>query len=385
MIRANRMKTLPPYIFEKQNREIESIENGRVINLGIGNPDKPTPEHIVLQAIRALREPVNHRYPLYDGLPSLRNAIANYYMTRFDVKLDSRHEVLPLIGSKEGIAHINLCYVNPGDLVLVPDPAYQIYANGSILAGGENYPMPLLPENKYLPDLEAIPEYIAKAAKIMFINYPNNPTGALATREFFKQVVDFAKENKVIVCHDLVYGEILYDNHMPLSFLETPGAKEVGVEFSSFTGPYNMAGWRVGYAVGNNEIIQALLQLKANLDTGIFIPHQLAAKEALEGEQENVKLLREIYGCRRNLVVETVEKIGWEVEKPKGTFYVWVKVPRGFTSESFAQMVLEKAGVVVTPGNAFGKYGEGYFRISLTAPCNDVREAMKRIEKQVSL
>lgn len=385
MIRAKRMDTLPPYIFEKQNREIGSIENGRVINLGIGNPDQPTPEHIILQAIRAIRDPINHLYPLYDGVPSFKKAIANYYMTRFNVELNPHQEVLPLIGSKEGIAHINLCYVNPGDLVLVPDPGYQIYANGSILAGGENYPMPLLSKNKYLPNLEAIPEYIAKAAKIMFLNYPNNPTGVLATSEFFKQVVDFAHKNKVIVCHDLAYGEIFYDNHLPLSFLETPGAKEVGVEFSSFTGPYNMAGWRVGYAVGNNEIIQTLLQLKTNLDSGIFNPLQLAAKEALEGEQENVKLLREIYKGRRNLVVETFKKLGWEVEKPKGTFYVWVKVPHGFISESFAQMILEKAGVLVTPGNVFGKYGEGYFRISLTAPCDDVQQAMKRIKTQINL
>lgn len=385
LIRANRIKALPPYIFEKQQKKIESIENGRVINLGIGNPHKQTPENIILQTIKAIREPRNHGYPSYDGLPSFKEAIASYYKERFGVKLDSQYEILPLKGAKEGFVYINLCYVNPGNLVLVPDPGYQIYSSSCILAGGDTYTMPLLPENNYLPDLDAIPEYIAKYAKIMFLNYPNNPTGAVATREFFRQVVDFAKKNKIIVCHDLVYGEIFYDENKPVSFLETPGAKGVGIEISSLTAPYNMAGWRVGYAVGDKEIIKTVIHLKANLDSGTFLPLQVAAKEALEGEQQSVKLLRETYKRRRDLVVETLVNMGIKVEVPKATFYLWVKVPSGYTSESFAEMVLEKAGVVVTPGTALGRYGEGYVRIALTAPCDDIKEAMIRIKTQLNL
>lgn len=387
MIRAKRMDNLPPYIFANINRKLEAILNDGVdvINLGIGDPDLPTPDSVISEGIRAVRDPENHKYPSFEGLEVYRQAVASYYNQRFEVNLDHKTEVLSLIGSKEGIAHISLCYVNPRDLVLTPDPGYPTYARGAILAGGENYKMPLLPENDYLPDLDAIPEYIAKSAKIMFLNYPNNPTGAIATKDFFKRVVEFAKENKVIVCHDLAYGEIGFDGYRPISFLETPGAKDVGIEFGSLSKPYNMAGWRIGYAVGNKEIIDTLRILKTNLDTGIFMPIQLAAAKALTDDQSIIKKSCSIYQNRRDLVVNTLNRMGWNLSKSKGTFYVWAPVPKGYTSESFTEMVLEKAGVVVTPGNAFGQFGEGYFRISLTVEDARLKMAMKRVETQLKI
>lgn len=384
-IRAERIETLPPYLFAEIDTKVQkAIEQGlEIIKLGIGDPDQPTPDHIVTKAMKAIREPKNHQYPSFAGLPIFRQAVAQYYDRRFGVNLSAEKEVVSLIGSKEGIAHVSFCYVNPNDLVLVPDPGYPVYSIGSMFAGGEPYKMPLLKENNYLPDLDSIPEYIAKAAKIMFLNYPNNPTGAVATKEFFEKVVKFAKDNKIIVCHDAAYCDIGLDGYKPMSFLETPGAKDVGIEFGSLSKTYNMTGWRVGYAVGNKDIIESLGLIKTNIDSGIFQPLQYAAAEALSAHQGCVEEITKIYQHRRDLVVDTLNKIGWNLEKPKATFYVWAPVPKGYTSQSFATLLLEKAGVVVTPGVGFGQHGEGYFRISLTVDDDMLNKAMNRIEQQL--
>ena len=385
--KAERIKKLPPYLFAEIDKKVqEALDQGiEIIKLGIGDPDQPTPDHIVTKAIKEIRDPKNHQYPSYAGMKEYKEAVANYYAKRFNVSISAKEEVVSLIGSKEGIAHISLCYVNPNDLVLVPDPGYPVYSIGSMFAGGECYKMPLLAENNYLPDLDAISEYIAKAAKIMFLNYPNNPTGAVATKEFFEKVVAFARKNNVIVCHDAAYGEIGFNGYKPISFMETPGAKEVGIEFGSLSKTYNMTGWRVAYAVGNQEIIESLGLIKTNVDSGIFQPIQYGAIEALNSDQSCVGDTNNLYKKRGDFVVETLNRLGWNLEKPKATFYIWAPVPRGYTSQSFATFLLEKAGVVVTPGIGFGEYGEGYFRISLTVDDEKLMEAMRRIEQQLAI
>jgi LL-diaminopimelate aminotransferase len=383
MEEANRIKALPPYLFARIEQKIaKAKEKGiDIISLGIGDPDKPTPEHIIQKLMMEAENPANHRYPASKGLLAFRQAVADFYQTRFDVRLDANREVVSLIGSKEGIAHINTCYVNPGDINLIPDPGYPVYGIGTLLADGLPYIMPLTEENNYLPELSKIPEDIAKRAKLMFINYPNNPTGALASLDFYKEVIAFAKKYDIIVCHDSAYSEMTFDGYVAPSFMEVEGAKDVGIEFGSLSKPYNMTGWRIGWAVGRADVIEALGRLKSNIDSGVFSAIQLAAAEGLNHEQSCVKDMQKIYQERRDVAISGLRKLGWDVIAPKATFYIWLKVPKNFTSASFAEAVLENAGVVITPGSGYGEHGEGYFRISLCIEKERIKEALDRMEK----
>jgi LL-diaminopimelate aminotransferase len=382
---ANRLRQLPPYLFARIEEKIaEAKKKGiDIISLGIGDPDQPTFQPVIDALCQSVQRPANHRYPSSVGMMEYREAVARWYKLRFGVELDPANEVISLIGSKEGIGHISFCYVDPGDINLVPDPGYPVYGIGTLLAGGEPYLLPLLPENNFLPKLEDIPGEIAKKAKIMFINYPNNPTGAVANKEFFAGAVCFAKEYDLIVCHDNAYSEMAYDGYLPNSFLEVSGAKDVGIEFGSLSKPYNMTGWRIGWAAGNPEVLKSLAKLKSNIDSGVFQAVQEAAIAALTGPQDGLSKLQSLYQHRRDIVVESLNKLGWNLEKPKASFYIWTPVPKGYTSAEFAELVLEKAGVVITPGNGYGAYGEGYFRISLTVNTERLIEAMHRMEKTV--
>lgn len=380
---AKRIQQLPPYIFARINQSIAKAkaEGVDIINFGIGDPDRPTPPHIIEELQKQAMNPDNHRYPSYVGMPEFRKAIADWYLRRFNVTLDPDNEVVTLIGSKEGIAHIAWCFIDPGDTALIPDPGYPVYSTGVLLAGGKNYTMPLLEANGFLPDLSAIPTTVAKQAKLMFLNYPNNPTGALANKEFFAEVVEFAKTYDIVVCHDAAYTEIAFDGEKPISFLETPGAKDVGIEFHSLSKTYNMTGWRVAWAVGNAEVIEALGRIKSNIDSGIFQAVQYAGIRALTGPQDCIQQMQELYARRRDLVVDGLRQLGWTIEKPKATIYVWAKVPSGYTSTEFATMLLEKAGIVVTPGIGYGEHGDKYFRISLCIEEERIIEAFERLKQ----
>lgn len=382
---AQRIKNLPPYLFARIERLIQQkkAEGVDIISLGIGDPDMPTPDHVIEELCKEAKNPANHQYPSSVGMLGFRRVVARWYKERFGVDLDAQTEVVSLIGSKEGIAHISWCYLDPGDIVLVPDPGYPVYAGGAILAGGEPYYLPLTAERHFLPNLADIPSDVAKKAKMMFLNYPNNPTGAVATEEFFREVVAFAREYEIIICHDAPYTEVAFDNYKPISFLQLPGAKEVGIEFHSVSKTYNMTGWRMGWAAGNPDIVEALGRLKSNLDSGQFQAVQHAAMAALAGSQDILDKNNGIYQERRDILVDGLNQIGWRLEKPKATIYVWAPVPAGHTSESFAELVLEKAGVVVTPGTGYGPTGAGYFRASLTLPTERLREAIERIKQHV--
>ncbi|QNB46017.1 LL-diaminopimelate aminotransferase [Thermanaerosceptrum fracticalcis] len=382
---ATRIKKLPPYLFARIEKKIEEAkEKGiDIISFGIGDPDLPTPKPIIDELCKEAQNPANHQYPSSVGMLAYRQAVCEYYEKTHDVQLDPRKEVVTLIGSKEGIGHISFCYVDPGDINLVPDPGYPVYGIGTLLAGGEPYLMPLLEENNYLPDLAKIPEDIARKAKLMFINYPNNPTGAIATKEFFAEVVEFAKKYDIIVCHDAAYTEMAYEGYQPPSFLEVPGAKDVGIEFGSLSKPFNMTGWRIGWAVGRQDVIEALGRLKSNLDSGQFQAIQYAGIKGLTGPKDSIMELRRVYERRRDMVVEGLNRLGWNLSKPKATFYIWARVPKGYTSAEFAEYVLEKAGVIITPGNGYGHYGEGYFRISITIPDERIKEGIARLEKHL--
>ncbi len=381
--KAERLKKLPPYLFKELDRKRdEAISKGvDVIDLGVGDPDLPTPEPVVEEMKRAVQDSKNHRYPSYVGMIEFRKAVAEWYKNRFGVSLDPENEVLSLIGSKEGIAHFPLAFVNPGDIVLVPTPAYPVYNISTIFAGGTSFFMPLLEENHFLPDLSSIPTQIAEKAKIMFINYPNNPTSAVADKDFFKEVVEFAKKYGIIVCHDAAYTEISFDGYVPPSILEVDGAKDVAVEFHSLSKTYNMTGWRIGFAVGNAELISALGAVKSNIDSGVFQAVQIAAIRALRLDRSWIKETVDIYKKRRDLLVEALNNIGLKVKPPKATFYLWIKVPEGYSSEGFASKLLDEAGIVVTPGNGFGEPGEGYIRISLTQKDERLKEAVDRIKR----
>lgn len=382
---AKRIKNLPPYLFARIERLIQQkkAEGVDIISLGIGDPDMPTPDHVIDEMCKEAKNPVNHQYPSSVGMIEFRQAVARWYNKRFGVDLDPGSEVVSLIGSKEGIAHISWCYLDPGDTVLVPDPGYPVYAGGAILAGAEPFYMPLKKEYHFLPNLADIPSDVAKKAKMMFLNYPNNPTGAVATEEFFREVVAFARDNQIIVCHDAPYTEVAFDGYRPVSYLQVPGAKDVGIEFHSVSKTYNMTGWRIGWAAGNPEIVEALGRLKSNLDSGQFQAIQYAAMAALEGPQDVVDKNNRIYQERRDILVDGLNELGWQLEKPKATIYVWAPVPAGHTTESFAELVLEKAGVVITPGTGYGPNGAGYFRVSLTLPTERLREAIERIKRYV--
>lgn len=378
---ADRLKALPPYLFAELDRmKAEVAARGiDIISLGVGDPDLPTLPNIVARLKTAVDNPVHHRYPSYEGMPSFRQAVAQWYGERFGVTLDPAHEVVSLIGSKEGIAHAPLAFINPGDVVLCPDPGYPVYTIGTMFAGGEAYIMPLSEENNFLPDLSAIPMDILDRARIMFLNYPNNPTSAVATREFFEEAVAFATRNNILVCHDAAYTEVYYDDEPPMSFLQMPGAHEVGIEFHSLSKTYNMTGWRIGWVCGNREAVNALGKIKTNIDSGIFQAVQEAGIEALQGDQQPVDDLRGIYQSRRDLACGFLSKAGFSFMAPKATFYVWVRTPEGLSSAQFAGRILTETGVVLTPGNGFGAHGEGYFRISLTVSEERLQEALERI------
>ncbi len=380
---ADRLAKLPPYLFvEIDRKKREAMARGvDIVNLGIGDPDMPTPQNIIGALEKAAHKPVNHRYPESEGLLEYRQAVAEWYARRFGVELDPQKEIITLIGAKEGIGHLPLALVNPGEVVLIPDPAYPVYNAGTIFAGGEPYFMPLLRENNFLPDLKAIPSAILSRAKLMFINYPNNPTGAVATFEFYEQVVEFAKKHNIIVAQDNTYSEIAYDGYKPLSFLQVPGAKEVGVEFHSLSKTFNMTGWRIGFIAGRHEIVDALRSVKANLDSGAFQAVQEAGIEALLNSEASVVENNRVYQERRDTLVEGLRAAGVDASAPKATFYIWAPVPQGYDSASFVGMLIDKAGIVCTPGNGFGKYGEGYVRMALTADVSRLKEAVKRIKE----
>lgn len=377
---ASRIKHLPPYLFASIDRmKQEAVKKGMdIIDLSIGDPDIPTPGPIVRAMKKAVENPVHHRYPSYEGMLSYREAVAHWYKKRFNTKLDPRTEVLSLIGSKEGIGHIPLAFVNPGDVVLVPSPGYPVYPIGTLFAGGESFMMPLREENNFLPDLNRIPKGILKKAKLMFINYPNNPTSAVAPRGFFEEVIKFASKNNIIVCHDASYTEIYYDKK-PLSFMQFDGAKEVGIEFHSLSKTYNMTGWRIGFAVGNSHVLAGLGKVKTNLDSGVFQAIQEAAIAGLGLDQKMLLSIRNTYRQRRDILYKGLNKLGMHLVKPDATFYLWVKVPPRFNSMGFVTHLLDQAGVLSTPGNGFGDAGEGYVRFALTAPDKRIQEAVERI------
>ncbi len=381
--KAERLKQLPPYLFKEIDRKKREVmaRGVDIIDLGVGDPDIPTPPHIIDALKKAADDPANHGYPSYSGMPAFRETVAEWYGKRFGVTLDPPTEVITLIGSKEGIAHFPLAFINAGDIALVPSPAYPVYRIATLFAGGEPYTMPLLKENDFLPDLNVIPSDVADRARILVINYPNNPTSATADEEFFSRVVAFARKHGIIVCHDAAYTEMAFDGYSPPSFLEVDGAKEIGLEFHSLSKTYNMTGWRVGFAAGNREGIEGLGAIKSNIDSGVFQAVQLAGIEALRGDQSCVREMTSTYQARRDLMISGLKDMGFEVDPPKATFYLWIQVPEGYSSASFATRLLEEAGLVVTPGNGFGEPGEGYFRIALTQTMDRLSETLERLKK----
>jgi len=378
---ARRVEALPPYLFAEISRKIAAkrAEGHKIITFAIGDPDIPTPRHILDELHRAADDPVNHRYPESEGLPELRQAIVDWYERRFEVRFDPQREALPLIGSKEGIAHMALCLIDPGDVALVPDPAYPVYEIGTLFAGGEVYRLPLTEERGWLPDLDAVPADVLRRAKVLWLNYPNNPTGAVAPLEFFEQVVAWAKRHGIAVCHDNPYCDIAYDGYRPHSIFQVPGAKDVAVEFNSWSKMYNMTGWRIGMVVGNATLVDALMRVKSNIDSGIPQAIQRMAIAAVYGPQDCIEEHNRIYQRRRDRMVEVLREIGLKVEPPKASLYVWAKLPDGVTSGEFAARLIEECGVVVTPGRGYGEYGEGYIRLSVTTPDDDLEEGLARL------
>ncbi len=380
---AQRIKTIPPYLFaEIDKKKEEAIKRGvDIINLGIGDPDQPTPNNIIEKLRESVKDPKTHDYPPYAGTAEFRQAVALWYKNRFGVDLDPDNEVMALIGSKEGIAHIFLAFIDPGDFSLIPEPSYPVYKTGTLFANGFPYIMPLLKENDFLPDLEKIDEEIAQRAKLMFINYPNNPTAAVANKDFFEKVVKFAKKYDILVCHDFAYSEMTFDNYKANSFLEVNGANDVGIEFHSLSKTYNMTGWRLGFVVGNKEAISALSIIKTNIDSGVFKAIQQAGIEALTGPQDNIEKMNKIYTGRRNVVINGLNKLGWNLKPTKATFYIWIHTLNKMDSMEFSNLLLEKIGIIVTPGIGYGEYGEGYVRIALTVDEKRLEEAIERMEK----
>jgi LL-diaminopimelate aminotransferase len=381
--KAKRIEQIPPYLFAEIDKKKEEMRQKGMdlIDLGIGDPDIPTPKPIIEQLKKSSENPKNHRYPSYEGMIEFRTAAAQWFERRFGVKSDPKTEVLALIGSKEGIAHIPLAFVNPGDYVLVPSPGYPVYRVSTLFAGGLPYFLPLRKENNFLPNLSKIPEEVAKKAKLLFINYPNNPTSAIAERPFFEEAVAFAHRYQIIVCHDAAYSEVAFDGYRPLSFFEMEGAKEIGIEFHSLSKTFNMTGWRIGFAVGCPEIISVLGRVKTNIDSGIFQAIQEAGIVALNHFDTPIPEIIQIYEKRREVMVKGIREIGLEVEWPKATFYLWIQVPRGYTSTQFATLLLEQGGIVATPGNGFGEAGEGYIRMALTVEETRLREAIERLKR----
>jgi LL-diaminopimelate aminotransferase len=378
---ADRIEKLPPYLFAQISKKVAAKKamGVDVISFGIGDPDLPTPQHILDALAEAAADPANHRYPETEGLPDFRRAVAEWYERRFGVTLDPAKEVLSLIGSKEGIGHVALCFIDPGDVALVPDPAYPVYEIGTMFAGGTSYAIPLLEENGFLPDFDAVPRDVADRAKLLWLNYPNNPTGAVAGMDFFERAVHFAKRHDIAICHDGPYSEVAYDEYVPVSFLEAKGAMDVGVEFHSLSKSYNMTGWRIGMCVGNPRIVDALMRVKSNIDSGVAQAIQRMAIAALEGPQESIADHNAIYQRRRDRVVDALRGLGLRVTPPKASLYVWAQVPEGMTSAQFAERLLDEAAVIVTPGNGYGPHGEGYVRLSLTLADDRIDEGLRRI------
>jgi len=378
---ARRIDQIPPYLFAEIDKRKEEMRKKGIdlIDLGIGDPDLPTPKPIIERLKKAAENPKNHRYPSYEGMIEFRTAVAQWYKRRFGIQLDPETEVLSLIGSKEGIAHIPLAFVDPGDIVLVPSPGYPVYRVSTLFAGGTPYFLPLRKENGFLLNVSQIPESVAKKAKLLFINYPNNPTSAVAERSFFEEVVAFARRYQVIVSHDAAYSEVAFDGYHPLSFLQVEGAREVGVEFHSLSKTFNMTGWRIGFAVGHPEILAGLGRVKTNIDSGLFQAIQEAGTEALNHFDTPLPEIINIYERRRDVMVKGLRELGLEVDRPKATFYLWIQVPKGYTSAEFTTVLLEQGGIVATPGNGFGEDGEGFIRMALTVDEKRLNEAIERL------
>ena len=379
---SDRLGKLAPYPFVEISRIIteKRAAGADVVTFGIGDPDIPTPQPIIDRLLAASDVPANHRYPETDGLPELRRAIAYWYENRFGVKLDPDKEVLPLIGAKEGIGHAAFCFLDPGDIALIPDPAYPVYGVGTMFAGAESHVMPLHQRNGWLPDLDAIPTDVARAAKLMWLNYPNNPTSAVATEEDFSSAISYCRDNEIALLHDAAYSEVGYDGYQAGSLLQLEGASDIGLEFHSLSKTYNMTGWRSGMAVGNADMIKALFQIKANLDSGVPQAVQEMAMEALTGSQDCVAENVATYKWRRDRVIQALTTMGLQVEVPRASLYVWAPVPEGYKSAEFAARLLEDTDIVVTPGSSYGRYGEGYIRLSLTTPDEQVEKGCQRLE-----
>jgi len=378
---ANRLNKVPPYFFVEITRTIarKRAQGADVISFGIGDPDIPTPKHILDRLWEAAQKPPNHRYPETDGLPEYRRAVAKWYKRRFDVPFDPDKEVMPIIGSKEGIGHVALCFIDPGDIALVPDPGYPTYSMGTLFAGGECYWMPLLEKNNWFPDLGAIPEDVARKAKVLWLNYPNNPTAAVAELKQFNEVVKFAKKYDIAVLHDAAYSEVAFDGYKPVSIMQANGARDVCAEFHSLSKSYNMTGWRIGMAVGNAKIMDALMRVKSNLDSGIPQAIQEMAIAALEGPQDCIDEHNRIYQHRRDRIASVFSKIGCKVFPSKGSLFLWAKLPEGYKSGPFAQLLVDELNIVITPGLGYGKYGEGYIRLSVTLPDDAMERGLSRL------
>lgn len=383
---ADRLRALPPYLFTRMDQlKKEELAKGRnLISLSIGDPDLPTPPWIQNALIAAIRKPEHHQYPSHWGLLQFREAIQRWYARRFQVTLNPSDEILPLIGSKEGIGHLPFAFVNPGDEVLVPSPGYPVYAASTLLAGGTPRFFPLLEKNHFLPDLEALSKQVTPRTRLLFLNYPNNPTSACASFKFFEAVVQFAKAHGIFVCHDLAYSEIYFDKQPPVSFLSIPGAKEVGCEFHSLSKTFNMTGWRIGFVVGHAEILKGLNQIKSNLDSGLFHALQEAGAIALDEGDDFCESLRDIYQKRRNLLSQSLEEAGWSCHPGKGTFYLWAKIPKNnssLSSEEVSILLLKNQGLLAVPGKGFGEFGEGFLRFTLCLGDLQLAEACQRIKK----
>lgn len=387
--RAKRIASVPPYLFAAIDKAKAAVKarGVDVISLGIGDPDLPTPAFVVNKMKQEVENPKWHQYPDYDGSLAFRTAACQFYKRRFNAEFDPKTEALALIGSKEGLSHLIWAYIDAGDVALVPDPAYPVYKTHTMLAGGTPYLMPLKRENGFLPDLKAIPEDVAKKAKLLFINYPNNPTGAVATLEFYQEAVDFCRKHDILLVSDNAYSEMTYDGYVAPSIFDVPGARDVAVEFWSLSKPFNMTGWRIAFVVGNQDAIGALGVIKTNTDSGQYTAVQEAAIEALTNPEAEVfiKEMNEVYLRRRTIAIEGLRSIGLDAQPMKGSFYMWVPVPKGHTSASFATLLLEEAGVVVTPGGAYGEHGEGYIRVALCLSEERLREAVERIKQHVQV
>ena len=380
---AKRIEKLPPYLFAAISKKIAAKRAAGVdiVSFAIGDPDLPTPSHIIESLIEAARDPANHRYPESEGLPELRKAIAEWYETRFGLRLDPDKEVEPLIGSKEGIGHVALCLIDPGDVALVPDPGYPVYSIGTLFAGGEVCYLPLKEDDGFLPDFASIPDAMVSRAKVLWLNYPNNPTGAVADLAFFEEAVRFARRYDIAICHDGPYSEVAFDGYEPVSFLQARGARDVGIEFHSLSKSYNMTGWRIGMAVGNATLVDALMRVKSNIDSGIPQAIQRMAITALRGPQDCIEAHNAIYQRRRDRLVEALRGLGMRVQPSKASLYLWARVPEGYTSGEFAARLIDEIGVVVTPGTGYGEQGEGFVRLSLTIPDDQLEEGVRRIRE----